>query len=67
MTIEELVPRPQCGKEFGRSTRTIKRWEDAKIPGFDRPIIINGRVFHPRSRIEAAKTLGNLLQVEGEW
>jgi predicted DNA-binding transcriptional regulator AlpA len=62
MSTEELVSRPQVARELGTTTRTICRYEDAKKPGFDRPVKIGGRVYHPRSRIEAVKTLGNLLQ-----
>jgi hypothetical protein len=62
---EELVPRPKVARELGTTTRTICRYEVEKRPGFDRSVKIGRRVFHPRSRIEAVKTLGNLLQVEG--
>jgi hypothetical protein len=65
MTIDELVPRQRVAKELGVTSRTICRYEVEKRPGFDRPVKINNRVFHPRSRIEAVKALGNLLQVEG--
>jgi hypothetical protein len=59
--IEEMVPRPQVAKELGTTIRTICRYETEKRPGFDRPVKIGGRVFHPRSRIEAVKILGNLV------
>jgi predicted DNA-binding transcriptional regulator AlpA len=62
MTVEEMVPRPKVAKELSLSSRTISRYEAEKRPGFDRPVKIGGRVFHPRSRIEAVKALGNLLQ-----
>jgi predicted DNA-binding transcriptional regulator AlpA len=65
MPVEEMIPRPRVAKECGLSTRTICRYEVEKRPGFDRSVKIGRRVFHPRSRIEAVKTLGNLLQVEG--
>jgi predicted DNA-binding transcriptional regulator AlpA len=61
---EELVPRPKVAKELGISHRTICRYETEKRPGFDRPVKIGGRVFHPRSRIDAVKALGNLLQID---
>jgi hypothetical protein len=64
MTIDELVPRTKVAKELGISHRTICRYEVEKKPGFDHPVRINRRVFHPRSRIEAVKTFGNLLQLE---
>jgi predicted DNA-binding transcriptional regulator AlpA len=64
MTYEELVPRPQVAKEIGVSHRTICRWENEKRPGFDRAVKIGRSVFHPRTRIEAAKTLGNRLAEE---
>jgi hypothetical protein len=54
--IEELVPRPRAKAECGVSTRTAARWEVAKLPGFDEPVTINGRVYHRRSRLEIAKT-----------
>jgi hypothetical protein len=53
--FEELVPRPRAAAGCGISTRTAKRWEDAKLPGFDHPITINRRVYHRRSRLEIAK------------
>ena len=65
MELDELVPRPKVAKELGISHRTVCRYEDEKRPGFDRPVKINGRVFHPRSRIEAVKALGDCLTVEG--
>lgn len=53
---EELVTRRQAGKECGgRHPRTIKRWEDRKILGFDEPIRIGACVFHKRSRLALAK------------
>jgi len=61
MTVEELVPRPKVAKELGISSRTICRYEIERRAGFDHPVKIGGRVFHPRSRIEALKTLGNRL------
>ena len=64
MTIDELIPRPKVAKELGISHRTICRYEVEKKPGFDQAVKIGQRVYHPRSRIEAVKTLGNLLQVE---
>jgi predicted DNA-binding transcriptional regulator AlpA len=64
MSNEELVPRPKVAKELGISHRTICRYETEKKPGFDRSVKIGGRVFHPRSRIDAVKTLGNLLEAE---
>lgn len=62
MTVEELIPRTKVARELGITTRTVCRYEVEKRPGFDRPVKIGGRIFHPRSRIEAVKILGNLLQ-----
>lgn len=62
MMIDQLVPRAIVAKEMGTTARTICRWEVEKKPGFDRPVKVGQRVFHPRSRIEAVKTLGNALQ-----
>jgi len=56
-----FVSRPQVAKELGISHRSICRYEEEKRPGFDRGVKIAGRVYHPRSRIEAVKVLGNLL------
>jgi hypothetical protein len=61
---ETLVARPQVAKELGISHRTLCRYETEKKPGFDRAVKIGGRVFHPRSRIEAVKVLGNFLASE---
>jgi hypothetical protein len=55
MKVEELVPRPLVAKEFNVSHRTVCRWENKKVPGFDDPVEINNRIFHKRSRIEAVK------------
>ena len=52
---DSFVPRSAVAKEFGRCTRTIQRWEEAKIFGFDEPVTIQGNVYHKRSKIEAAK------------
>jgi hypothetical protein len=52
---DPFVPRPMVAREFGRCTRTIQRWEEARIFGFDEPITIRGNVYHKRSKIEAAK------------
>ena len=52
---EEVVPRPLVAREFNVCSRSIRRWQQAKIPGFDEPVTINGRVFHRRSKIEQAK------------
>jgi hypothetical protein len=57
--FNELVPRPLVAKELNLSSRTICRYEKAKIPGFDEPVVINGRVFHRRSKIEEAKRGSN--------
>ena len=48
--IDQLVPRAMVAKELGTTSRTIIRWEEAKKPGFDRPVKVGQRVFHPRSR-----------------
>ncbi|TPV99128.1 MAG: hypothetical protein USCAAHI_01434 [Beijerinckiaceae bacterium] len=61
---EELVPRLQVAKEFGRSARTITRWERAGVFGFDQPIFLKRNVYHRRSRIEAAK-VGAPLESQG--
>jgi hypothetical protein len=64
MEPDELIPRTKVARELGISHRTLCRYEVGKKPGFDQPVTINGRKYHRRSRIEAAKTLGDLLQVE---
>ena len=61
---DQLVPRPQFAKELGVSHRTICRYERAKRPGFDEPIMIGNRVYHRRSKVEAVKRLGNGLMAE---
>jgi hypothetical protein len=53
--IEELVPRSRAAAEYNISHRTACRWEKAGLAGFDDPVIINGHVYHRRSRLEAAK------------
>jgi predicted DNA-binding transcriptional regulator AlpA len=62
--VEQLIPRPIVAKELGISSRTVCRYEVEKRPGFDKPVKMGGRVFHPRSRIDAVKALGNLLRPE---
>lgn len=52
---EELVPRTVVGREVHRHPRTIARWEKAKVFGFDEPVVIQGIVYHKRSRLEVAK------------
>jgi hypothetical protein len=64
-TNTELVPRTQVAREFGVHHRTICRFEKENKPGFDRAVKIGSRVFHPRSRIEEVKRLGNRLPPEG--
>jgi DNA-binding XRE family transcriptional regulator len=59
--FDDLVPRAKVAREIGVSHRTICRWEADRRPGFDAPVKIGARVFHPRSRIEAVKALGNAL------
>jgi hypothetical protein len=51
---DEMVPRPKVAKEWNRNPRTIDRWERAKILGFDQPVVLNGRVYHRRSRLNLA-------------
>lgn len=53
--IEELVPRRHAANEWNVSARTVARWEEARLPGFDEPVIVNRRVYHRRSRLEIAK------------
>jgi hypothetical protein len=55
---ESYVSRSVVAREQGVSKKTIERWEDKKVIGFDTPVKINGRVYHPRSRLEAARRLG---------
>ena len=64
MLIDHLMPRSLVALELGTTPRTIMRWEAEKKPGFDKPVKIGSRVYHPRSRVEAVKTLGNALQPE---
>lgn len=54
--IEELVPRSRAAAEFHVVPRTIARWENLKLPGFDDPVEINRRIYHRRSGIERAKS-----------
>jgi len=53
---EEVVPRALVAKEFNVSARTVRRWEESRLPGFDTPVEINKRVHYPRSCLKAAKT-----------
>jgi hypothetical protein len=53
-SIDELVPRGTVAREFGVSTMTI-RAELAKLPGFDASVLINGKNYHRRGKIEAVK------------
>ena len=62
MLIDNLIPRSQVARELGVVPRSVMRWEAEKKPGFDKAVKIGNRVFHPRSRIEALKALGNALQ-----
>jgi hypothetical protein len=55
MPVDELVPRGGVAREFNVVPRTIKRWEEAKLTGFDDPVVINHRVYHRRSRYEPVK------------
>lgn len=66
MAFDELVPRPKVAKELGLTHRSICRYETEKRPGFDRAVKIGGRVFHPRSCVEAIKVFGNNLVRETE-
>jgi hypothetical protein len=52
---EELVPRRKAADEWNRDPKTIARWEKAKLRGLDEPVVINGRIYHRRSKLEAAK------------
>jgi hypothetical protein len=52
---EEMVPRGSVAREWNVCTRSVARWEKAKIPGFDEPIFHNGRVYHRRKKLELAK------------
>jgi CENP-B N-terminal DNA-binding domain len=54
-----LVPRAQIAKEFGICHQTVRRWEAAKVPGFDERVEIQGRIYHRRSCIERAKLARN--------
>jgi hypothetical protein len=62
MPTDEIVHRTKVAKEFDVSPRTVKRWEAERRPGFDQPVVIAGRVYHPRMRLEAAKVLGDCLK-----
>jgi hypothetical protein len=53
--IDVLVPRSQVAREFGVVPRSMKRWEEAKLPGLDEPVVIRKHVYHKRSNIELAK------------
>jgi hypothetical protein len=63
-TVEELVPRSQAAREWNVSSRTAERWEAAGVAGFDDPVVINGRTYHRRSRLEAAKAGRQTSSVE---
>jgi hypothetical protein len=56
--VEELVPRRRAADEWHVSPRTVARWEESKLAGFDDPIAVNGRIYHRRSRLELAKAGG---------
>ena len=62
MFVDSLMPRSLVASELGVTPRSVMRWEKEKRPGLDKPVKIGGRVFHPRSRVEAVKLLGNLLE-----
>ena len=62
MLIDHLMPGRLVALELGTTPRSVMRWEEEKRPGFDQPVKIGSRVYHPRSRIEAVKALGNALQ-----
>jgi hypothetical protein len=53
--FDTLVRRPAVAKEFGISTRSIKRWQEAGLPGLDAPIVIRGNVYYRRADVERAK------------
>jgi predicted DNA-binding transcriptional regulator AlpA len=59
---DELVSRQKMAKELGISVRTLYRYEAEKKAGFDQPVKLGQRTFHRRSRVEALKLLGNLLE-----
>jgi hypothetical protein len=59
--IETLLPRRKCADEIGVTVRSVCRYEKLRLPGFDTPVKINGRTFHPRSAIEAVKRFGIAL------
>jgi hypothetical protein len=54
---ETYVSRRVVAQEQGVCTKTVERWQEQKVIGFDMPIKINGRWYHPRSRLEAARRL----------
>jgi hypothetical protein len=53
--IDILVPRSQVARECGVSTRTIVRWQEARLPGLDAPVFINKHWYFKRSDVERAK------------
>jgi len=55
-TGDALVPvAPDIADEFGKCTRTIKRWaRDPKL-GFPKLVTINGRLYASRKALEAWK------------
>ena len=48
-----FLPGPKTARRYGVSDRTIARWEQDETLGFPKPMLVNGRKFHPLDELEA--------------
>ncbi len=54
--VEMLVPvTPNVAREFGKSSRTVKRWIADPHLGFPKPITMKRRLYIARAELEAFK------------
>jgi hypothetical protein len=48
-----LIPDPQVAQRYGRSLRSLARWDEDKALGFPRPILIRGRKYRDLAALDA--------------
>ena len=66
-TGDPFVPiTPDVSAEFGKNSRTIKRWIANPDLGFPRPVRINGRLYVSRRALEAWKAAKLASALNGE-
>lgn len=48
-----LVPDPEVARRYGRSLRSLARWDEDEALGFPRPILIRGRKYRDLESLDA--------------